>query len=156
MNTYVLTAIAVLASLIILLVGRNAIKSSKKKPFQKHLLVFFGSGGHTGEMLNLLNALDDKLYSVRSYVAGSDDTMSVSKASLLSNSLPSVKSKIFKVPHARYVKQSWLTTPFTAFWSLLGSISVIFWNPFGIPDVILCNGPGTCVFICLLGYLAKV
>ncbi|WBW71477.1 UDP-GlcNAc transferase associated protein Alg14 [Schizosaccharomyces osmophilus] len=155
-KTFLLFGVSAFASLFLILVGREWYCSLKKNGLKNpHLLVYFGSGGHTGEMMNLLGAIEDQQYPIRSYVVGADDKMSYTKAKALISTKSHHKSSIFTIPRARYVKQAWLTTPLTAVWSLLFSIKVIFWNKNGIPDVILCNGPGTCVFLCLEGYVSK-
>ncbi|EPX74869.1 UDP-GlcNAc transferase associated protein Alg14 [Schizosaccharomyces octosporus yFS286] len=156
LKTILLLGLSAFTSLFLILVGKEWYCSSKKNGLKNpHLLVYFGSGGHTGEMMNLLGAIEDQQYPIRSYVVGADDKMSYAKAEALISSNSHQASSVFTIPRARHVKQSWLTTPFTAAWSLIFSAKVIFWNKNGIPDVILCNGPGTCVILCLEGYVSK-
>lgn len=53
------------------------------------LVAFLGSGGHTGEMIRLLNALDFAKFNHRTYLVSTGDNMSLSKA----RELEAVKSR---------------------------------------------------------------
>eukprot|EP01035_Chromulina_nebulosa_P021516 gene21516-27861_t len=57
------------------------------------------------------------------------------------------------VRRSREVKQSWITTIFTSLLSLIDCFLLICRIQ---PDLIISNGPGTCVFLCLSAYLLKV
>ncbi|EEB09603.1 UDP-GlcNAc transferase associated protein Alg14 [Schizosaccharomyces japonicus yFS275] len=156
MRTILLISILLLFPCLPILLHRTTFASESSHAAEKHLLAFFGSGGHTAEMMSLLNALNSTLYPVRTYVTGRDDKMSQKKAKVLMSQQADLRTQLLSVPRARYVKQSWLTTPFTAFISLFGALRVIFMNEFGTPDVLLCNGPGTCVLICFSAMLARL
>lgn len=78
----------------------------------KKAMILLGSGGHTGEMIRLLESVDMSKFSHRVWVATSGDSRSFSKAQLYEQSLKqSDKSYSFQeIPRARKVGQSWLTT----------------------------------------------
>ena len=57
------------------------------------------------------------------------------------------------IPRSREVRQSWFTTVFTSVYSLLVSFWIVLKHR---PDVVLCNGPGTCVPICYSAFLLHV
>lgn len=58
-----------------------------------------------------------------------------------------------KIPRARNVGQSWITTPFSTLHAVFVSAYVLYMNS---PDLIIANGPGTCVPVGLLGFLFRV
>ncbi|KAM6455078.1 UDP-N-acetylglucosamine transferase subunit ALG14 isoform 2-T2 [Liasis olivaceus] len=91
-----------------------------KRRFVSHnaaikLLVVAGSGGHTTEILRLLNSLSQK-YSPRHYVLADSDKMSEEKI------------RCFEQKRAGKYSDS----------------------------LVLCNGPGTCVPICISAFLLKI
>lgn len=65
----------------------------RKRGTPTHLLVVLGSGGHTAEMLSLLNSLDPALYTYRSYVIGSGDNFSAGRAQEFERGLAANKKK---------------------------------------------------------------
>ena len=114
-------------------------------------LVVLGSGGHTAEMLHLLGGMQLQNYRPRVYVAAESDTMSVKKAEAF-ESQRNVPADIRKLPRARKVRQSYWTSVFSTVLSISYSIPLVCraW-----PDLVLCNGPGTCVPVCAVAYLLK-
>ena len=118
-------------------------------------MAVLGSGGHTAEMLAILQALPRSDYTPRLYVVSSGDTHSLTKARemeggiLAPHPLPALE-----IPRARRVQQSWASTPFTVAWSVLFSVWHLgikpLWRTRGrrpCADVLLMNGPATCVSV---------
>ncbi|KAJ8084616.1 UDP-N-acetylglucosamine transferase subunit [Marasmius tenuissimus] len=125
------------------------------------LAVFLGSGGHTSEALSLLSAVDFERYTPRIYVISEGDALSAQKASNLESRKAFEKNQYttLTVPRARKVHQPLLTTPFSAFRSLLTclyhvTLLAILGDPFA--DVLIVNGPGTCFTLCLPVILNKI
>lgn len=114
-------------------------------------LIVLGSGGHTAEMLKFLGGMKLKNYQPRVYVAAESDEMSVKKAEAF-ESLQSCEADIRKVPRARQVLQSYTTSVFSTILSLAHSVPLL-WRVW--PDLVLCNGPGTCIPVCAVAYLIK-
>ena len=56
-----------------------AMLGRKRSPKDKSLLVIFGSGGHTTEMLLMLQTLDPNKYGRVHFVIGHSDTWSLTK-----------------------------------------------------------------------------
>ena len=50
--------------------------------------------------------------------------------------------QVHEIPRAREVGQSWLTTPFTTLYAIFVSLTLVWITR---PDLLLVNGPGTCV-----------
>ncbi|KAJ7096258.1 oligosaccharide biosynthesis protein Alg14-like protein [Mycena epipterygia] len=162
--TLALVAIFVLYRLSCALPGRqNAAKLERTKS----LAVFLGSGGHTSEALALISALDFNRYSPRTYVISEGDSLSAQKAANLESSKATAASPpqytILTIPRARRVHQPLVTTPPTAFYSLLSCIYHV--TLAHIPlrgsarstfaDVLILNGPGTCFVLCIAVYINR-
>ena len=58
--------------------------------------------------------------------------------------------EIIRIPRSRHVHQSWLTTPFTTIYSFFISLVVVWTTS---PDLIVANGPGTCIPLCLSAWI---
>ncbi|KAI9226542.1 MAG: UDP-N-acetylglucosamine transferase subunit alg14, partial [Piptocephalis tieghemiana] len=127
---------------------------SHGKPIR--LLILLGSGGHTAEMLRLLQHLASSshrdLYAPSQYLITAGDRMSEGRVRRFDSQPSTLPSRLYPIPRARKVKQSWLTTPFTTAWSFVASIRILWCLSF---DVFLCNGPGTCVPLALLIFIPK-
>lgn len=74
------------------------------------------------------------------------------------------KYTILLIPRARRVRQPLVTTPPTAFLSLLSCIYLVtlaqiplpFRNCRSFADILILNGPGTCFVLCIAVYVNKV
>ncbi|KAJ9153213.1 hypothetical protein P3X46_026678 [Hevea brasiliensis] len=133
------------------------LHSKSQKPMST--LIVLGSGGHTAEMINVLSALQKDRFMPRVYVAAATDNMSLQKASVLEDSLVDmnggkvVSAKFMQIYRSREVGQSYITSIGTT----LIAIAHALWLMIKIrPQVILCNGPGTCVPLCVIAFLFKV
>ncbi|KIK67360.1 glycosyltransferase family 1 protein [Collybiopsis luxurians FD-317 M1] len=139
-------------------------KTKEKSTSSRKLAVFLGSGGHTTEMLALISSLDFEKYFPRTYIVSEGDTLSEQKAVMLErkkagDSKFSLKDaySILIIPRARKVHQPLLTTPPTALFSLLQCIYHVTIKPIvyqqnahpHFADVLVLNGPGTCLILCL-------
>jgi beta-1,4-N-acetylglucosaminyltransferase len=115
-------------------------------------MVFFGSGGHTMEMCRLITKLDAAKYHPVCFAIGHTDTTSVDKVRAMNISLEK-SARWLRIYRNREVKQSWLSTLFTAVWSLIQGFYVI-WRY--RPQLLICNGPGTCLSLCYSCFLLNV
>ncbi|KZV87011.1 glycosyltransferase family 1 protein [Exidia glandulosa HHB12029] len=115
--------------------------------------VFLGSGGHTTEALQLVAGLDGSRYNIRAFIFSAGDSLSVQRASSLSGSA----TQLIEIPRARRVHQPLSTVPRTFFLSLFGTIRLVVpragQTPLG--DILLMNGPGTCVVLCACVWIAR-
>lgn len=124
----------------------------RKKPARS--LIVLGSGGHTAEMMMIVKQLSKKNYSPRYYVLASTDSTSESKVLNVEEPTTSQNDyEIFRVKRSRHVGQSYLTSVFTTIQSIWQCIPLVYRLQ---PDLVLCNGPGTCVPICLIAFMLKV
>ncbi|XP_017426697.1 UDP-N-acetylglucosamine transferase subunit ALG14 homolog isoform X3 [Vigna umbellata] len=133
---------------------------SKRASKPVSTLIILGSGGHTAEMLNLLAVLRKDRFNPRFYIAAATDNMSLEKAQLLENSLATENAtsvthsaQFMKIYRSREVGQSYITS----IWTTLIAMVHALWLMIKIrPEVILCNGPGTCIPICAIAFIFKV
>lgn len=123
-------------------------------------LIILGSGGHTAEMLNVLTVLQKGRYTPRCYVAAATDNMSLQKARVFETSLVD-KSEIevgetaefMQIYRSREVGQSYLTSVGT---TVIATAHAVWLITKLRPQVILCNGPGTCIPLCAIAFLYKI
>uniref|UniRef100_A0A8C5NVI5 UDP-N-acetylglucosamine transferase subunit ALG14 n=1 Tax=Jaculus jaculus TaxID=51337 RepID=A0A8C5NVI5_JACJA len=136
------------------------LRSHDVKPRESlSLLIVAGSGGHTTEILRLVGSLSSA-YSPRHYIIADTDTMSANKINSFEHdrvdrdsSALSSSYHIHRIPRSREVHQSWLSTACSTLRSLWLSFPLVH----GIkPDLVLCNGPGTCVPVCVSALLLGV
>ncbi|XP_062992198.1 UDP-N-acetylglucosamine transferase subunit ALG14 homolog [Elgaria multicarinata webbii] len=150
---------AALLSLLLLLFAARLFQTRRARVPPNaavSLLVVAGSGGHTTEILRLLSSLS-QTYSPRHYVLADSDKMSEEKirsfeqkrAEVFSNSL----FTLHRIPRSREVRQSWSSSVLTTLRSMFYSLPLAFRLK---PDLVLCNGPGTCVPICVSSLLLRM
>lgn len=110
--------------------------------------------GHTTEMLEIVKKLKVDRYSPRFYVVAEGDQHSIDKVTALeAESENSSEYKIYLITRSRKVHQSFMSSVFTTLLSLFNCIPLLM---HARPDLILCNGPATCVPVCLVAFLFKV
>jgi len=129
--------------------------ATQDKPIK--VLIILGSGGHTTEMIKVLSHIDLSVYKPRIYCVAKTDKISVTKLKQFEeNNYLEVKGDHFNVkmiPRSREVGQSYLTSIWTTIFALFASINVVYKI---MPDLILCNGPGTCIPICFAVRLIRI
>ncbi|XP_016301462.1 UDP-N-acetylglucosamine transferase subunit ALG14 homolog [Sinocyclocheilus anshuiensis] len=154
----VLTAVVLLTVFILRLFGILR-HGSEYKPGQKgsvSVMVVAGSGGHTTEIVRLMGSLS-RSYNPRHYVIADTDKMSEDKirtfeAEREKSGLPS-QFTIHRIPRSREVRQSWSSSVLSSLSALMSSVPLVFRLQ---PDMVLCNGPGTCVPLCAAGLLLGI
>lgn len=100
-------------------------------------------------MLEIAKKLSTDKYTPRSYVVAEDDQNSVDKLIAFEKS----ECKIYMITRSRKVHQSFVSSAFTTLKSIFNCIPLLMHAQ---PDLILCNGPATCVPVCLVAFLLKV
>ncbi|KAA8580500.1 UDP-N-acetylglucosamine transferase subunit ALG14 isoform X1 [Etheostoma spectabile] len=120
------------------------------------VLVVAGSGGHTTEILRLMESLS-AAYTPRHYVIADTDRMSEDKICTFERSKQHLDSEsqftICRIPRSREVHQSWVSSVVSTLDALRYSLPLVFRLR---PDMVLCNGPGTCVPLCVAGLLLGI
>ncbi|KAK1962318.1 Alg14-domain-containing protein [Colletotrichum sublineola] len=136
-----------------------------------YFLVVLGSGGHTKEMLAMMEIGFPNVPSMhRRYLISSGDSMSLKHLKAFEDDLKAAHGEEqvgtydkYIVARARKIHQSLLTTPFTALLSVIQIFPLLLSSPFkGVrsrqqfPDIILTNGPATGFIVGLVSYVLKV
>lgn len=162
-STVHMLAVVTIAASAVLLRLLFVLPASNRFGFlyrQKHpnprLMVMMGSGGHTGEMLRLLQSLRLDEYQKRTYVCSSGDSNSLDRAKSL-ESAASAKSlsddmTVVTIPRARKVGQSYVTSVFSSLACLVAAVLVVLKHR---PHVILCNGPASSVMLCYAAFALR-
>ncbi|KAK9332521.1 oligosaccharide biosynthesis protein Alg14 like-domain-containing protein [Lipomyces starkeyi] len=163
-TTAVLTVLGIVAVLVTALVKSYALPPEKHRHGASAMFVL-GSGGHTTELLGIVGQLDFALYPIRTYVSFSGDRLSTvralqlekDKSSTTSSSVSSSgrrqsKVQTLELPRARNVGQSYFTSIFT---SAACGLECLFAVVKVQPDIVVCNGPGSCVLICFAALLLR-
>lgn len=100
-------------------------------------------------MLKLLTHVGTR-YHPRVYVLADTDKTSETKIFSFEKSS---EFRLERIPRSREVGQSYLTSVLTTLVSALYSLPLV-WRV--QPDLVLCNGPGTCVPICFSAWLLRL
>jgi beta-1,4-N-acetylglucosaminyltransferase len=134
--------------------GSPSFFGSCTKPLKT--LVVLGSGGHTTEMLHLIRNLDPARYAPIVLVIATTDTTSLRRVQAYPHTLPFDAEMVttYCIPRSREVGQSYLTsigTTLYSFWFTLWLTGVQVQ-----PDLLLVNGPGTCLPIALSAFLFRL
>lgn len=145
---------------LVIKTSTNVVRILPKQPKDKIIstMIVVGSGGHTTEMLRLMRVMTPSLYCPRTYVMASSDSTSEFKVHVLEEHLATKASRkyrkysIFKIPRSRHVGQSFFTSAFSTLYSFLRCVPMMVYHR---PELVLCNGPGTCVPICILAFLLR-
>ncbi|XP_029934649.1 UDP-N-acetylglucosamine transferase subunit ALG14 [Myripristis murdjan] len=120
------------------------------------VLAVAGSGGHTTEILRLMESLSPS-YRPRHYVIADTDKMSEEKICTFETSKEHTDSDsqftIHRIPRSREVHQSWSSSTVSTLNAIRYSVPLVFSLR---PDMVLCNGPGTCVPLCVAGLLLGI
>eukprot|EP00123_Amoebidium_parasiticum_P000185 comp104524_c0_seq1/m.48769 comp104524_c0_seq1/g.48769 ORF comp104524_c0_seq1/g.48769 comp104524_c0_seq1/m.48769 type:complete len:221 (-) comp104524_c0_seq1:170-832(-) len=127
---------------------------TKQRTAACNTMVVLGSGGHTTEMLRMLEGVSPQRYAPRTYVLAETDQMSEVKARHLEAKLnPAGDQYTFRrIPRSREVGQSYVTSVLTTLRSQLSCLPLMLRLR---PDLVMVNGPGTCVPICVLAILFR-
>ena len=127
--------------------GQGLPKTHRSKPCKT--LVVLGSGGHTSEMLHMVRQLDSKLYHPMEFVVADTDHTSVQRLEAL---IPG-KHTIHSIPRSREVGQSYLSSLGTTLYALVHAIGMTIQIR---PELLLCNGPGTCVPVVMGAWMLRI
>lgn len=102
-------------------------------------------------MLEIVKKLNVDKYSPRFYVVAEGDQNSIDK--LMAVEGDKSDYKIYLITRSRKVHQSYLSSVLTTLKSTVNCFTLLMHAG---PDLILANGPGTCVPVCLVAFLYKV
>lgn len=121
-------------------------------PDSASMMAVLGSGGHTKELISLLEHLGDKFYP-RAYIVAHSDSLSVDKITEMQHRLNDTRYIVFKLPRSREVQQSYKTSVYTTLKAICFAIPLVFKLR---PNVLVCNGPGTCIPVWFAAFLLRL
>lgn len=133
----------------LIFVKRNREPKAKSRPVRT--MIILGSGGHTAEMLRIVKHLDIRNYSPRVYIRARTDGLSIDKVKDMESD--NKDYKILEIYRSREVRQSYFTSIWTTVLATINCLPILWRED---PELILCNGPGTCVPLCVVAFLFKV
>lgn len=156
----------------IVIVTRRMRKNQRTNELRRRIkpsrtLAVLGSGGHTTEMIRLLSSLNKENFKPVYYVVASTDTTSLDRLYSICQSKGDANNRdannsrnlekphhneVFKIPRAREVGQSYFTSIFTALLSIVSSAHIILKTK---PDILIINGPGTCLPIAFWTFIGR-
>lgn len=131
-----------LALVLIVVPNMFGPKTQQRDLRTKKLMIVFGSGGHTTEMLLMLKKFDFTSYKHVYFVLGHSDTWSATKIHDYFLKSRDVKLEslanltILRLYRSREVKQSYVTSVFTTLMGLIHSLSLIAKTR---PDIVRIN-----------------
>ncbi|RCK67453.1 UDP-N-acetylglucosamine transferase subunit ALG14 [Candida viswanathii] len=131
----------------------QSITDRKKLLDAANISILLGSGGHTGEMLRIISKTEMPNVT-RTWIYSAGDASSLSKAKEFETAQTNNKTKAnyISIPRARDVGQSYiLSVPTTLYSFAVAAIKLLNHKP----DVLLLNGPGTCVPVAYILFFYK-
>lgn len=133
------------------MIVKDRFPNENRRPVKT--LIVMGSGGHTQEMVTIVKKLDKTKYSPRCYIIAHNDKTSLAKVETLEQDTKDGTYSVIYLFRSRNVAQNFLSSIWSTLYAILCSIPLYFKQK---PDVILCNGPSTCVPICLVAFALKL
>lgn len=127
---------------------------------KKSIMVLLGSGGHTGEMLRILEQWSNGINNLhREYVISSGDSTSVLKLKSYEDGLPEKNAKDYRITtiyRARNIGEGKIKAVINTLLSFKSTLAnLIFSRINNQPDVFLTNGPGTAIPIAYMLFILK-
>lgn len=102
-------------------------------------------------MIEIVKKLNKSKYNPRFYVVAEGDQNSVDRVMNIEDDKD--QYKLYVITRSRKVHQSYASSVLTTLRSIIDCFPLLLHSR---PDLILCNGPSTCVPICLVAFLLKV
>ncbi|XP_004932471.1 UDP-N-acetylglucosamine transferase subunit ALG14 homolog [Bombyx mori] len=143
--------IGVTARVIYLLIKIFTTECALYQDSNLRTIFCIGSGGHTTELLRFMRNLNCRKYYPRLYILADNDINSESKIFEAENKQSTYL--LNKIPRSRKVNQSYFSSVFSTIYSTLITVPVIYKFK---PNVIFCNGPGTCIPICVVAFILRI
>jgi beta-1,4-N-acetylglucosaminyltransferase len=131
-----------------------SINIVRKKIFdKKSIMIVLGSGGHTGELLIMLQKLDFSKFSNIFFISSHNDVRSEGKARevlKIESREDKDKFQFYKIYRSRNVGQSFFSSIFTTIYAMIHSVGIILRTR---PSLIVTNGPGVSLPLVYIGYI---
>lgn len=121
-----------------------------RRPKYLRTVFCIGSGGHTTELLRFVNSINMKKYQPRMYVLADNDASSAVK--IHETEKEHSDYYLSRIPRSRNVQQTYLSSVISTLYATWCTLPVIYDFK---PDVIFCNGPGTCIPVCVVAFVLR-
>ena len=132
--------VAVVVAWYSIVIFKRILIGSQKS--EKTILVVLGSGGHTSEIIKMLEDWKGKICAVCA------DGDFISQRQFLDR----FDGKVYFVFRSRKVGQSYFTSVFTTLYSFLPAFGVVWKEK---PSLVISNGPGIALPICYVAWFMK-
>lgn len=113
-------------------------------------IICIGSGGHTTELLGIIGTLNISKYNPRLYILADNDRSSEVK--IHDTERAQKTYRLVRIPRSRNVQQSYQSSVVTTLQATTYTVPIIYNYK---PNIIFCNGPGTCVPVCFVVFLMR-
>ena len=122
---------------------------------KKSIMIILGSGGHTGEILLMIQKLDFNKFSSCYFVSSHNDKNSENKAkeSIPIDKYKNTKFIFLKIYRSRNVGQSFISSIPTTLYALFQSFFILIKYR---PNMVVTNGPGVAFPILFIGYILRI
>ena len=122
---------------------------------KKSIMIILGSGGHTGEILLMIQKLDFNKFSSCYLVSSHNDKNSENKAkeSIPIDKYKNTKFIFLKIYRSRNVGQSFISSIPTTLYALFQSFFILIKYR---PNMVVTNGPGVAFPILFIGYILRI
>ena len=122
---------------------------------KKGIMIILGSGGHTGEILLMIQKLNYNYFSSCYFVSSHNDKNSENKAkeSIQIDKYKNTKFYFLKIYRARNVGQSFISSIPTTLYALFQSFFILIKYR---PNLVVTNGPGVAFPIVFIGYVLRI
>lgn len=129
-----------------------AAQRSSATPLRTMLIL--GSGGHTAEMISLCREMDREQFRPLIYVRAQTDSSSLPRVQRTEAEKQNEANCVHvSIPRSREVGQSYVGSVWTTLVAFAAAMRIVWQQR---PQVLLCNGPGTGVPLCVVAFLLKV
>ena len=161
LSALVSVAVVVLFYIVYRLV-RRVFRRGKDRfpvPFDAtpRIAIVLGSGGHTGEMLTLLDSLEKSLMKSSkpqwTFFVAESDTNSIGKLQIWLKSRPHASYSVIRIPRSREVGQTYVSAVFSSLKAFFVSLIKVHALR---PHCIITNGPGTAVPVVFAGLCLEI
>ncbi|XP_022830741.1 UDP-N-acetylglucosamine transferase subunit ALG14 homolog [Spodoptera litura] len=125
-------------------------KCELTRPKSLRTILCIGSGGHTTELLRLVKNLNKRKYQPRVYILADNDVSSEVK--IRETEKEQNDYTLCRIPRSRNVQQSYFSSVISTLYATLCTLPVIYNFK---PDIIFCNGPGTCIPVCVVAFIFR-
>ena len=142
-------ALAVVVLVVVVAVGLLISHKRSPKSGRVKTVIVLGSGGHTTEMLRLVSTLSPSKFSPKTFLVADTDAFSLMQLNKALDPVHLQSCEVMRVPRSREVRQSWLSSV----WTTIRALLFCLFNYIKLDcDLLLVNGPGTCVPFCLMAW----